>query len=321
MSTGISWTDETWNVLAGCTPVSAGCRFCYAAGTALSPRLQKHQNARVRRKYEGVARKAGDGRAVFTGRVNADLTRMGLPLRWGKARRVFVNSMSDLYHEEVGPQVIAAHFAIMAAAPAHLFQVLTKRPDRQRRLLTGPALPSQYMPAAIEEMLDNPEAYGIDHHRLRLEDIAQNGPTSWPLDNVVIGTSVEDQMTADARIPELLATPAVWRFLSMEPLLGPIDLARAVGEHNLGDLDQITIGGESNNRQPQRARPMDLAWVRKIVGDARDAGIACHVKQLGTEYARRGGLTGQATDPAQWPPDLRIQEDLPIPSTPEEETA
>ena len=332
MSTGISWTDETWNVLAGCTPVSEGCRFCYAAGTALAPRLTRHPTERVRRKYEGVSRRAGDGRAVFTGVVNADLTLLGKPLGWTKPRRVFVNSMSDLWHSAVSPGLIAAHFAVMAAADTHLFQVLTKRPERQRRGLEWDGIQDAIRDAAARMLEhDAPEEFGLEEEarRRKLAPIAVHGPPSWPLPNVVLGTSAEDQEAANRRVPHLVATPAALRFISMEPLLGPIDLERCGamemdpdatvlatggGIQWRGVVDQLAIGGESNQTQPDRARPMELEWVRDILEQARAAGILCHVKQLGTEYARsHDGVTGQGTDPEEWPEDLRVQQDIPMP--------
>lgn len=313
MGTGISWTDETWNILVGCTPVSKGCQFCYAAGTSLAPRLARHPNLRVRRKYEGVAKIAGDGRAVFTGRVNADWTRAGVPLRWSEPRRVFVNSMSDLYHHGVDGFGIAAHFAIMAAAERHLFQVLTKRPDRQRAWMLDAVARARISDAA-DRMADNPEAFGITSgaHVDRLRRIGY-GQFPWPLPNVVLGTSVEDQDAADLRIPTLMATPAALRFLSIEPLIGPVLLPARWG----GSIHHLAIGGESNALQPERARPMAIEWVRSLASQARAVSVPFHVKQMGAAFARARGIYGR--DPAgkdtdEWPEDLRVQQDLPLPA-------
>ena len=180
----ISWTEATWNPTTGCDRVSPGCANCYAL--AMAKRLKAAGNPRYQ-KDGGPASGPGFGLTV-----HPDL--LGLPLRWRKPRLVFVNSMSDLFHEDVPDAFIAAIWKTMAQAPQHTFQVLTKRPDRMQRALTlSPRL------------------------RLAARDY-------WPLPNVHLGVSVENQRMADERIPVLLDTPAAVRFLSCEPLLGPLDL-------------------------------------------------------------------------------------------------
>jgi len=178
MATGssIEWTEATWNPVAGCTIVSPGCANCYAM--RMAARLQAIGHP----KYEGVTRKSGR-RSVWTGRINLDETLLDAPLRWRRPLRVFVNSMSDLFHEKVPPDFIGKVWATMEAAHWHTFQVLTKRPERMRALLRG-------------------GSFKI-------------------LPNVWLGTSVESAGYA-GRLHALRATPAAARFASVEPLLGPI---------------------------------------------------------------------------------------------------
>lgn len=177
-TSAIEWTDATWNPVTGCTKVSPGCDHCYAEGIA--------------NRFRGPAFPNG---FEVTLREN----RLEEPLRWKQPRRVFVNSMSDLFHEAVPDDYIARVFLVMAQTPQHTYQVLTKRHGRMRSLLSNPEFRRR--------------VYGRD---------GALGP--WPLDNVWLGVSVEDQKWADVRVPALLATPAAVRFLSCEPLLGPVEL-------------------------------------------------------------------------------------------------
>lgn len=188
IGSGIEWTDATWNPVAGCTPVSPGCLNCYAARMAL--RLQRMGGA-TGEKYEGTARRARDGRPVFTGRINIDEQALELPKSWRKPRRIFVNSMSDLFHKDVNIEFVKRVFDVMRECPQHVFQVLTKRPEI--------AL------AASEELGD------------------------WP-ENVWMGTSVENAMYVH-RIHTLRKIPAKTRFLSCEPLIGRIPRLPLQGIH------------------------------------------------------------------------------------------
>jgi protein gp37 len=235
--------------------------------------------------------------------------RLDQPLRWRRPRRVFVNSLSDLFHPEVPDAFIAQGFQVMAAAPRHTFQVLTKRPGRMASLL--PRLPD----------LINANDLALVEERARV--------TTWPLPNVWLGVSVEDQRAADLRIPTLLKTPAAVRFLSCEPLLGPVDLGLAICRQtapsyghgltltivHLGGccaralrgaaLHWIIVGGESG----PGARPMDLAWARSLVEQCQAAAIGVFVKQLGRAWSQAAGLgTGHGGDPEHWPEDLRVRE-------------
>jgi protein gp37 len=214
--TKIEWTDEVWNPTTGCDRISPGCDNCYALGMA------KRLKAMGQAKYQtdGDARTSGPGFGIAT---HADA--LTEPLRWKKPRKVFVNSMSDLFHARVPREFIARAFAVMAATPQHTYQILTKRPDRAARILTdlctcgNGCVPGTHFRSAMEwAATSHSPTYvpGLEHgiyHR-----------TGWPLPNVWIGTSVENQKYADLRIPALVETPAAVRFLSCEPLLGPVDL-------------------------------------------------------------------------------------------------
>ena len=245
--TGIEWTDATWNPVTGCAKVSAGCKHCYAERNW--GRLQ-HLPAYAGRAFTDVA-------------THAD--RLLQPLSWKRPRRIFVNSMSDLFHQDIHDDFIGMVFRTMARAPQHTFQVLTKRAERMQRLLTHP----------------------------KMRGFVGDAP--WPLPNVWIGVSVEDQATADERIPLLLDTPAAVRWISAEPLLGPVSLTKEYlsmkcgGTYpfrSLGDehrtklidlLDWVVVGGESG---PQ-ARPMHPAWARSLRDQCAAAAVPFLFKQWG----------------------------------------
>ncbi|RKN61901.1 phage Gp37/Gp68 family protein [Streptomyces klenkii] len=194
----IEWTDATWNAVTGCTKVSPGCDNCYAETFA--------------ERWRGVK-----GHHFENGfNVTLRPERLALPLKWRKPRRVFVNSMSDLFHKDVPDEYIARVFAVMALTPQHTYQVLTKRHGRMRSLLNSPEFEKQ----VDHELLTAPE-FSDSKLTKRSWPLPKPG---WPLSNVWLGVSVEDQARADLRIPALLDTPAAVRFLSCEPLLGPVDL-------------------------------------------------------------------------------------------------
>ena len=256
----IEWTDDTWNPLAGCTPVSDGCRNCYAATMAL--RLEAMGQA----KYAEVARRTTEGRAVFTGHINyAHGDAVALPLTWKRPKRIFVNSMSDLFHEAVPERFISQVYTTMEAAYWHTFMVLTKRPERMAEYTTWRTKVTGAMPA-----------------------------------NIWHGTSVENQKAADERIPHLLRVPAAVRFLSCEPLLGPVDLEQWVYSrrsrmrhlmHGPACLNEeqaahsvppvgihwVIVGGESGTK----ARPMHPDWARGLRDQAVATGAAYFFKQWG----------------------------------------
>lgn len=297
MSTNISWTDEVWNPTTGCSRVSEGCRNCYAA--ALAPRLaamgQKGYTA-----LPWTAKNAPDN--VF---LHAE--RLEKPLRWRKPRRVFVNSMSDLFHELVPFEFIDRVFAVMALAPHHTYQVLTKRPERMARYFadprpeSGPSVRTRVTVAASEMDLSG-RAPAAKKRQFSIREWHKIGPpygggVEWPLPNVWLGTSVEDQRAADERIPHLLRTPAAIRFLSCEPLLGKVYLRRVEGFGRL-PVDCLTGGWsvprnfEETHRQGPRVhwviaggesgpnhRPMKLEWIRSLRDQCKEAGVAFFAKQ------------------------------------------
>jgi protein gp37 len=304
--TSIEWTDQSWPVVNGCRRISEGCTNCYAERLTAT-RLSQTP------KYKGLAVFGKNG-PRWTGEARLWAPHLDMPLRLKKPSRIFVADMGDLFYEGVPDWVIAAVFGVMAALPRHTFQVLTKRPERARGWLRslegydpGDALAEHA--AAVLERFEEPEAAG----KLRAAHrFGAPFPRGWPLPNVWIGVSVEDQATADERIPILVDTPAAVRFVSAEPLLGPVDLRlflpklRVVtldpspeerrlmtdtitgkdmtpegfpctGVLTVAGLDWVIVGGESG----PGARPFDLAWARELVRQCRWAGTACFVKQLG----------------------------------------
>ena len=260
----IEWTDATWNPVEGCTPVSEGCRNCYAASIA-------HRFSGPGQLYDGMATWR-QGRAVFTGKIRMREARLLDPCRWRKPRRVFVNSMSDLFHEDVPFEYVDKVFAVMALCPQHTFQILTKRPERMANYLAEEGIRRARIAAwAKGSMLTRADDTGAYL-------------THWPLPNVWLGTSTENQAAADERIPHLLRCPASVRFLSCEPLLGPVDLVRS---HRTRDqlpnwpkptrVDWVIVGGESG----KGARPMHPAWVRSLRDQCVAARVPFFFKQWG----------------------------------------
>lgn len=247
-SSSIEWTDSTWNPTTGCDKVSPGCDHCYAM--TLAPRLKAMGSAHYQR--DGNPTTSGPGFGVS---MHADA--LSKPLEWKRPRRIFVNSMSDLFHAEVSDEFIAQVFAVMATASHHTFQLLTKRHGRMRSLLRNVDFQDAMVDAAVAR----------GHHDL----------IRWPLPNVWLGVSVENQQWADIRIPALQDTPAAVRFLSCEPLLGPVDIINGLGDSWLTDIDWIIVGGESG----RGARPMRGSWVRSLRDQAEAAGVAFHFKQWG----------------------------------------
>ncbi len=279
----IEWTDATWNPTTGCTKVSPGCKHCYAE-----------------REW---ARLAANPKTVYFGREFTDVKihadRLGTPLRWAKPRRIFVDAMSDLFHEDVPSAFIAEVFGVMAGCPQHTFQLLTKRPERILELMNAP-----WFETMVRDFVDG---------------WPQDETMTWPLANVWLGVSAEDQKTADRRIPLLLDTPAAVRWVSLEPLLGPVDLvgirppifaatANALTgfwkwdggptKRECSRIDWVVVGGESG----PRARPMHPYWVRSLRDQCAAAGVAFNLKQWGEWYPEEDhpGFV--------WVPDRRYEE-------------
>jgi protein gp37 len=260
--TAIEWTDATWNPVRGCTRVSEGCRNCYAEGVAA-------RFSGPGQPFEGFADRARTG-SKWTGKMALVPGMLTQPLRWQKPRRIFVNSMSDLFHEALPDEAIDEVFSVMGQADdrglGHTFQILTKRSARMRLYMETRARAAW--------------------NRARLR------PDAWPARNIHLGVSVENQAAADERIPDLLAASARVRFLSCEPLLGPVYL-RFVHDAETGEcikggfpmfgpkptnrLHWVIAGGESG----PGARPMHPDWARSLREQCAAAGVPFFFKQWG----------------------------------------
>ena len=281
--TKIQWTEQTWNPTTGCDRVSPGCDHCYAM--TLAPRLKAMGQAKYQR--DGDPATSGPGFGITEHPDSLDE-----PLRWRKPRKVFVNSMSDVFHDGVSAEFVARIWATMTETPQHTYQVLTKRHGRMRSLLNS---------RAFLTLLDS-----VWRERFPNGNCAPS--FAWPLHNVWLGTSVEDQKRAALRIPALFETPATTRFLSCEPLLGPVSLSG----FDLSGLHWGILGGESG----RGARPMDPSWVRDVIEQCHDQGVAVFVKQLGAVWAQDTWRAGECAaksdpkggDPAAWPRGLKVRE-------------
>lgn len=260
----IEWTDATWNPTTGCDRVSPGCANCYALD--LAARLKSM--GQVAYQVDGDPRTSGPGFAL---QLHED--RLGIPLAWPKPRRIFVNSMSDLFHPEVPETFVDKVFAVMALASQHTFQVLTKRPEAMRAYAS--------MDGRDQVVLEQLAAH------LGSTAAAKAAWPGWPVPNVWLGTSVENRRWM-TRIDELRDTPAAVRFLSCEPLLGPLP------DLNLDGLNWIIVGGESGPNH----RPVDPAWVIDIRDQCAAAGVPFHFKQWGGKTSKSGGreLEGRTHD-------------------------
>jgi protein gp37 len=289
--TGISWTDETWNPTVGCSRVSPGCVNCYAEhSAAMVNRTQGKKSV-----YSKLLRVV-DGDPRWNGVVNLVPERLDQPLRWKRPRRIFVNSMSDLFHEALSNEDIAAVFGAMAAAPGHTYQVLTKRAKRMRAWFAWVVRAAQESNNGVGMTV---AAFCFCHAQRRsfegptdtlftAGDVVDRGiGAAWPLPNVWLGVSTENQEAADDRIPELLETPAAVRFISAEPLLGDTTIwaylkgalrdesLAKLGGSSLPGLDWVIVGCESG----AGARPCDVAWLRAIRDQCLAAGVALFLKQ------------------------------------------
>lgn len=247
MSSDIEWTDETWNPTVGCAAVSPGCDNCYAARVAHRGLTSSHR---------GLTELIDDG-IEWTGEVRMLPERLDVPMRWRKPRRVFVDSMSDLFFQDVPVDFVERVWATMARCPQHTFQILTKRPKRMRAVLAGQTR------WEVERHLGR---YEPDVPWLTEPDSDGKG---W-LPNVWLGTSIENDAYA-WRADHLRATPAAVRFLSLEPLLGPLPSLDLTG------IDWVIGGGESG----PGARPMQPDWVRDIRDRCEEAHVPFFFKQWG----------------------------------------
>ncbi|WP_029066554.1 phage Gp37/Gp68 family protein [Labrenzia sp. DG1229] len=253
--TDIEWTDNTWNPVRGCSRVSEGCRNCYAeimAARFSGPGQWGEGLAEIVRKPDGAI----DHR--WTGKLIAAPEHVLLaPLKWKKPRLVFVNSTSDLFHENVPDDLIDRVFAVMALTPHITYQVLTKRPERMRTYLTTPLRQHHIVNAQVQLPSPAPPR-GIWPHL--------------PLPNVWFGVSIEDQVTADTRVRYLIDTPAAIRFVSVEPLLASVDLSPW-----LVFLNWVICGGESG----PDARPLHPDWARQLRDQCAELEVPFFFKQWG----------------------------------------
>ncbi len=311
-TTSIQWTDAVWNPVTGCTKVSPGCAHCYAETVAgrFWPTQYVHT---VERGF--IACRDYHGERMDRGRSFTDVVchpeRLEAPLRWRKPRRVFVNSMSDLFHEDVPAGFIDRVFAVMALTPDHTYQVLTKRAERMRDYVNG-------LGGRLGELWDltNQPTWVLPAGRS-----FPRYPEDWPLPNVWLGVSVENQHFADERIPLLLQTPAAIRFVSAEPLLEPLNICPWIEADWSPSLnwwkrspvklkpviDWVICGGESG----PDARPCRPHWLRQIVEPCKvSKTTAAFVKQLGSNIVTRNDDGWEGDTPRSWPMDTRYDENI-----------
>lgn len=343
--TKIEWSDATWSPIIGCDRVSPGCDNCYAVTSAYI--RANNPNPKVAAAFEGLTHRTSGG-LDWTGRVNLLSDRLMQPLRWRKPRKIFVNSQSDLFHDAVPDEFIAQILAVMALTPWHTYLVLTKRHGRMRSFLANPPKSDNgeyetsvgWLPGAGAKWMVADALEGISQSpdvRLTEEQWAlvkrPGARLEWPLPNLWLGVSIENQKWADIRLPALAATPAAVRWASIEPLLGPIDLG--VDDPHVGHdsdtihgdphqricldcsdpdngievpywrrdpqpdlLDWVVVGGESG----PGARRMDLAWARDLRDQCARAKVPFFFKQLGSALARELGCTDRkGGTPSEWP--------------------
>ena len=311
---GISWTDATWNPVVGCTKVSAGCKNCYAEAA----HTMRHE-AKMAAETEGAKNLPVQYDEPFT-TVQLKPERLDMPLRWRRPRRVFANSVSDLFHERVPDAFIDRVFAVMALAPRHTFQILTKRPERMAGYLSPERMATRELAilAAMREFVGHGAPFagkGLTEHMGLWERLL-------PLPNVWLGTSVENS-DAVGRADWLRRTPAAVRFVSAEPLIGPLvrskedcprtrvgdgqQCVRRLGhpgdcavewgsttadfgewppELDLEGIDWVIVGGESGRKW----RPMDHDWARSIRDACVAEGVAFFFKQSAGPQNERGRL-------------------------------
>lgn len=257
--TAIDWTDATWNPVTGCAKVSPGCQHCYAE--------------RLSHRFGWTTRPWTTPYAADNVQLHPE--RLDYPLHWRRPRRIFVNSLSDLFHDQIPTAFVDAVLARMLLAPQHTYQVLTKRPARLQAYLADPTTADRVTQIALHLALgDSPTATTLSPATF----LRVNLGLSWPLPHLWLGVSVEDQRRANERIPLLLQTPAAVRFVSCEPLLGPLDLSPW-----LAALDWVIVGAESG----PGARPMDDAWVRTLRNQCYAARVAFWFKQRVDAYGHK----------------------------------
>lgn len=302
--TGIEWTGRTWNPVRGCSLVSPGCTNCYAMKLA-------HRFSGAGKPYEGLTRKRVSLGPVWTGEVREVPAALAEPMSWRAPTTVFVNSMSDLFHDDVSDAYIAAVFGVMAMCQRHTFQVLTKRADRMRAWAESMSRTDTIGRRGPAEVCIGA---AIDRG---VSPVGCDTEYDWPCENVHLGVSVEDRKHGLPRIEHLRATPAALRFLSVEPLLEDL------GDLDLSGIGWVIVGGESG----PHARKCDLGWIARVVAQCSEQQVPCFVKQLGARPCGEWG-PGRAPpthyhpsrrdewilndakggDPSEWPEVLRVRE-------------
>jgi len=294
--TGIQWTDKTWNPVVGCTPVSPGCLNCYAATMAVrlegmgtkgyEPRIERAVDGRGEiedRKTVRIVEKRA-GRAVFTGDVRLVPERLTEPLKWRKPAMCFLGSMADVFHESVPFDYIDQIMAVIALCPDTIFQLPTKRPERMAEYFVTRGVETR---RNVHAILQRGVMGDVEWTIPKLPDTADECP--WPLPNLWLGTSIEND-DYHARAWALLECPAAVRFLSVEPLIGSVDLDKwellckswsdrrpTIGKY----IDWVIVGGESGHK----ARPCNVEWIRSVVKQCKASGVPVFVKQLGSAPA------------------------------------
>lgn len=307
--TKIEWTDATWNPIVGCSIISPGCTNCYAMKLA-GTRLKNHPTR------AGLTDESKAG-PVWNGEVRFNENELLKPLSWKRPRKIFVCAHSDLFQDAVPDEWIDKIFAIMALCPQHTFQVLTKRPERMREYIGADCEPEERIARGVIDLwlkgVVDPAKVGEKWPVKSIGDIDLPDEVllkKWPLPNVWLGVSVEDQTRADERIPILLATPAAKRFVSAEPLLGPVDVlpylfiytheddamlfdetgtpmealpyndpaTTALDRISSPRIDWVIVGGESGGKD---ARPIHPDWVRSLRDQCKAADVPFFFKQWG----------------------------------------
>jgi protein gp37 len=318
--TGIEWTDATWNPVAGCSLVSPGCTNCYAMRMAHRIEAIDRATGRKGSHYEGTT-KTVKGKPVWTGKLAlAPDNILTQPLRWKRPRRIFVNSMSDPFHEAVPDEWIDRIFSVMLLCPQHTFQILTKRPlrmhDYMKELVAEQRAPNRFFRELLKPLVRK-KGDSANIWNARLDDACQTAHTRVPWGsiggkdvaprNVWLGVSVEDQARADERIPLLLRTPAAIRFISAEPLISALNLSalplaepdafgvfRTVnaltgnfghGSH-LGYTQTTEHGAKldwviAGGESGTGARPMHHDWICQLRDQCKEAGVPFFFKQWG----------------------------------------
>jgi protein gp37 len=309
LSTNIQWTDETWNPASGCDKVSPGCANCY---------IERTPPFRI------------NGRRFDRGHIPLQLhaNRLEAPLHWGKPRRVFVNSLSDLFHDDIPDEFIDKVFAVMALAQRHTFQILTKRAARMRDYMVALDRDLRIHTTTFPRWRSDAEVL------LNARKDSKTIVTSeWPLPNVELGVSVENQHFADERIPLLLQVPAAVRFISAEPLLGPVDIERYMWPMHwhwasgYNSPAEAIAAGAYAEKKPQslvsaHARFLDwvIVGVEKLAGGragrnatayeehARSLLQQCAAAEVAAFHKQMPVGRKVSGEPAEWPPHMRVRQ-------------